>query len=268
MATFTISHHAYQSLEAVLTGVRSIWDKMTKHRDFKKLMKLWDRIGYVKALEVTHGEHGWHPHFHVLFWSWEDSESHREIIEGMFSIWQDVATKNGYLALEKGFSYSEVKNEAGIAEYVSKWGVAKEVAQGNIKKSGHAGGRSPFQILDEIQRATEPKPVDIALIQEYADAFKGKRQLTWSRGVKKEWLSLDDLSDEEICKKEEEGEAQLVIERKVWHQAINRDLPPILINELEAKGKAAVLKALNNSGIACQLYGNRITDSPPKILTL
>lgn len=265
MATFTISHHAYQSLEAVADGIRTIWDKMTKRRDFKALMKVWDRIGYVRALEVTHGENGWHPHLHVLFWSWETEEDHAQVVTAMFDIWQDVAKKNGYMALAGGFAYSAVDNVAGVAEYVSKWGVAKEVAQGNIRKNGKSGGRTPFQILAQIEATTEPDRKDIALFKEYAETFKGRRQLTWSRGVKKEWLSLDDLTDEQICQMEEDGEPVAIMSRKVWRQIVAQDLPPLLINAYESEGQQGVFNVLKRRGIDYSRYGPYIKASgePP-----
>ena len=40
--------------------------KMREHRDYKHLRELFDVVGSIRALEVTHGNaNGWHPHLQV-----------------------------------------------------------------------------------------------------------------------------------------------------------------------------------------------------------
>ena len=82
-------------------------------------------------------------------------------------------------------------------QYIGKWGVEHEMTKGHIKK-GKEGGLTPFDLLqlsfeDELIFGRKPGQ----LFKEYAAAFKGARQLMWSRGLK-DVFGLRDVSDDEI----------------------------------------------------------------------
>ena len=85
-------------------------------------------------------------------------------------------------------------------QYIGKWGVEHEMTKGHIKK-GKEGGLTPFDLLqlsfeDELVFGRKPSQ----LFKEYAAAFKGARQLMWSRGLK-DVFGLRDVSDDEIMDK-------------------------------------------------------------------
>ena len=72
LRTLTVPHYHNQSLITVLTGIVEARRKMTNNRSWrgsKKYFGLKDEIGCVgliAAKEVTHGQNGWHVHFHEL----------------------------------------------------------------------------------------------------------------------------------------------------------------------------------------------------------
>jgi hypothetical protein len=88
------------------------------------------------------------------------------------------------------------------SQYVTKWGLEHELVYGHIKK-GKTGGETPFDLLRSLLADKGDKQA-AALFREYAEAFKGKRQLFWSHGLKAR-LAIEEASDEEVAQRIEEG---------------------------------------------------------------
>lgn len=154
-------------------------------------------IGHIRALEVTYGRNGWHPHLHVLFFvkggcCEERLENFRLFL---FERWARIIEKMGFGTCSIGafgFELVERHDEAGM--YVTKWGIEPELTKG-WTKDAKDGGRSPWQLL---KAADEGDKWAAGLFQAYAKAFKGTRQLTWSRGLKKRF-GIFERQDEELA---------------------------------------------------------------------
>lgn len=102
-------------------------------------------------------------------------------------------------------------NSAG--DYVSKWGLEHEMTKAHIKE-GREGGLTPFQFLDKYLEGDERYK---NLFLEYAKAFKGKKQLVWSKGLRDLLKMQPEISDEEIAESEDPDSflfAQIPLE--VW----------------------------------------------------
>jgi hypothetical protein len=80
------------------------------------------------------------------------------------------------------------------AKYVAKWGLEDEMTKGHTKKALH--GETPFDFL-RAQLADSGDKQAGALFREFAETFKGKRQLLWSTGLKKRY-AIGELSDDEL----------------------------------------------------------------------
>ena len=70
MLTFTIPHYMGITLN------RCYWAFVGLLKRFfngtRKSKAIWadmGKIGHIKALEVTHGRNGWHPHYHILIFT-------------------------------------------------------------------------------------------------------------------------------------------------------------------------------------------------------
>ena len=79
-------------------------------------------------------------------------------------------------SLENGV---DVKKGKRLTDYVAKWGLEDEMTKGHTKK-GKEGGLTPFDLL----RQSVDNPQYSHLFRQFADAFKGKQQLHWTRGLK------------------------------------------------------------------------------------
>ena len=91
----------------------------------------------------------------------------------------------------------DVRNGTYAAKYVSKWGLEEEVTKGHLKK-GLNGSLTPFDLLRGCSTNNHYK----ALFKEFADVFKGKQQLVWSKGLK-ELLGIKQVTDEELIEETE-----------------------------------------------------------------
>jgi len=84
--------------------------------------------------------------------------------------------------------------------YVSKWGLEDEMTKGHTKKA--AKGETPFDFLRAVLADSSDKEAG-RLFVEFAEAFKGKRQLTWSPDLKRRF-GIGEVSDEELAAKQDD----------------------------------------------------------------
>ena len=110
-----------------------------------------------------------------------------------------------WLASLKGVGLSgtgqgfDVQNASAAGNYVAKWGAAEELTLTAKKEARSKTGRSPFQLLADYAERDDKQAG--ALFAEYAQVFKGLRQLVWSDGLKK-LAGVDAMSDEEVAEQE------------------------------------------------------------------
>ena len=75
-----------------------------------------------------------------------------------------------------------------------------------------------------------------ALFREYAAAFKGKRQLHWSRGLK-DYFAVVDKTDEELAKeKVEQADLLGLLTSDQWREIIRREQRAQLLTNIENFG--------------------------------
>ena len=74
------------------------------------------------------------------------------------------------------------------------------MTKGHTKKASK--GETPFDFLRSILADVSDKQAGVLFV-EFAEAFKGKRQLTWSPGLKKRF-AIGELSDEELAAKQDD----------------------------------------------------------------
>jgi hypothetical protein len=140
------------------------------------------------------------------------------------------------------------------AKYVSKWGLEDEMTKGHTKKANH--GETPFDFLRAYLVDSTDKQAGV-LFKEFAETFKGKRQLFWSPGLKKRY-AIGELTDEELAAKQEDYASMLgTITLEQW-----RDV-------LRVEGRGLVLQVAASGGWdAVKIYLASIQKSQDKIIKL
>lgn len=182
MMTLTAPHYKGSSLDYLISKMQEAYTKSFRDTSGKEFLKKFNIIGRIRALEVTYGEeNGFHPHFHILlFFKKNQKFTVTEMENNFYSIWENSCLKKG---LGKPNFKNGIKIDdayTGIGNYISKWGIDSEMTKGHLKKS--SAGHSMFDLLRLYILTKEDKYIRTWMI--FAKAFKGKKQLHWSKGLK------------------------------------------------------------------------------------
>ena len=205
LLTLTAPHQRKDNLVDLLAKLKKALNGFKNDRRVEAVFKAMGIIGDIKALEVTHGRlspsnNGWHPHFHILqFGGLGDGYvplDWLQMVDGEDLLYQRWAAACVRAGLGEPSRAHGLKLDDGskAAKYVSKWGLEDEMTKGHTKKARH--GETPFDFLRSYLADPNDKQAG-ALFREFAEAFKGKRQLVWSRGLKKRY-AIGELSDDEL----------------------------------------------------------------------
>lgn len=243
MVTLTARHGRHDDLADLLDRMKRAKQKWAQHRAYKRLKVLI--VGSVTATEVTGGGvHGWHPHFHVLFVTSGPVDLHE-----LRDAW--LASLRG-VGLDGTGAGWRVQDATEAGRYVGKWGAAEEVALGAKKKA--RGGMSPTQLLAASSDQNDKRAG--ALWREYSAAFRGRRQLVWSRGLKAmagvgEVSDADAATDEQQDDQQEEGRVNVTADewspkhggaRGAQHRRAR------VLDAAETEGEAGVRRVVSETG--------------------
>ncbi len=218
--TATLPHDRGERLEKVLDELLSAWRRTWGGRPAQRQKELLEFAGSIKALEITHGANGWHPHLHSLLLC----KGEQDPREWLSERWSYQVTKTGRRAPHQvyGLDVQRVEGAGALAKYLTKveggWGVGLELARADAKKAKN-GGSNPWQLLFE---ASEQGDVDsLTLFLEYEAATKGRNALTWSPGLKG-LLEVEEVTDEEaaIAEAETEKLVERVIPAEDWNRMV------------------------------------------------
>lgn len=219
LITLTFSHKLGEPLPDLLKAMKNAkkhFHMSRTYRNFKPRI-----AGTITATEITKGENGWHPHFHILMFLRGDlyAAMSDNFTEALAQQWRSSLEKFGRFGNHRSFDF-QMGDAAG--QYVAKWGVGEELTLGE-KKSGK--GLHPFQLLE----ASKHDKSATAAFMEYALAFKGSRQLLWSPGLK-DLLSVDVLDDDTISEQmpDNQDEWLMTIRRDDWNEQRHRGRSKIL----------------------------------------
>lgn len=200
LLTLTNSHHVGHRLRELLDGQEKALKRFRGDRASRALFDSMGVVGFVRALEVTHGANGWHPHYHLLVFLRRPLRSLVEFRDQLATRWVDCCRAAGLPlpSLERGV---DLRGGTWAAKYAAKWGIEQEMTKSHVKR-GRLKGSSPFDLLRQAMDAGEVEPCE--LFREFAKTFKGKAQLMWSRGLKAA-LGVQEVSDQELVQQPEES---------------------------------------------------------------
>jgi hypothetical protein len=117
LLTFTFPHDVTMALEYGIEQMQEAQSRMKGWRGYKGIMEAAGAIGAVKALEVTYGANGWHPHVHMLVFAKPDQEG---VLEQIRALWGKAVEKVGLGRInEHGF---DVRGGDYAADYIAKFG--------------------------------------------------------------------------------------------------------------------------------------------------
>jgi hypothetical protein len=215
LLTLTIPHTFDDSLETTFATVRDGWAFLRRSRAVKDVWARIGVVGYVKAVEITHGRNGWHPHLHVLVLT-EGRLSAAQVADfsGVVEAgWIAGATPPGRSAPSAEFGVNvrplhvRGRFQGGeLVQYLAKVqdgdGLARpptlEMTRGDLK-TGRKSSRTPFELLAQLREARLAGQTGrlrrlLRLWGEYESTTKGRHGIIWSRGLKAR-LGVDEKDD-------------------------------------------------------------------------
>lgn len=227
LLTLTTPHQRTDNLRELLEMQATALKYFKKDFTVCAIFKEMGIIGQIRALEVTHGRksrtnNGWHPHYHnLLFGSVHLANDYtREGMADRLHVrWAACCVRAG---LGEPSRLHGIKLDDGnkAAKYVSKWGLEDEMTKGHTKRALH--GETPFDFLRSYLADSKDKQAG-ALFREFAETFKGKRQLHWSAGLKKRF-GIGEVSDEELnARHEDDAEFLIGISLNQWKEVLRVD---------------------------------------------
>lgn len=233
MLTFTAPHTAKDKISELVEKISEALSGFWRGAPATKFKREFGIIGNVRSFEIRYGEHGWHPHFHIIIFSkhrlpktkWQNKGKRRVVNpvheqdhkwQWILERWQNMCVAAG---LDMPNQYGmDIQGGRDAGEYITKfgsdgeilktakgaeitWDMADEMTKGNTKK-GVKGSWGPWDILsrthDKDLSEDERKKAAL-LFLDYARAMAGKAQIKWSRNLRAQFgLSKKQPTDEEI----------------------------------------------------------------------
>lgn len=247
MVSYTFPHRIDQPLSLLLRLQQEAIAYMRGRREYMALMKLAGYAGRIRALEVTHGLNGWHPHTHELLFTTgtlHPGYLQRELVR----LWLRACRKVGLYVEGRDdeasfctYSVDVVAGDEGAAGYLAKmddqnrWGISHELTKASSKQ-GRKSGAHPFQLVTEA--ATHGEFI------EYVYAMKSARQLVWSRGFKAS-VGVIEKSDEEVAEEETAHVAEVIpLGFDEWRAVLKADARYRLLEAAQRDGVGGVVEVL------------------------
>jgi hypothetical protein len=298
LLTYTFQHGTEDGgagcLKPQLDKLREAMREFKALRAYKAIMERAGSIGQVRALEVTYGEaNGWHPHVHELCFAAKSAvvtriigrvagftDYGRSILGRLRTLWARHLIKNGMAGLTNGDTGIQrfaklrhlmtrcftVQCGAFSAQYIAKfgreaggWGLSDELTKSHTKMARRVGHTTPWGLLmDHLEgdkRATW-------LFREYAEAFAGKRQLFWSRGLKKE-LGIAEVEDDDLAAAPDQrcDETVIRLTDDQWRVILSRNARYDVLRAAARDGKPGVLVLLRELAEAPSSFSDAYTEN-------
>ena len=239
LLTLTTPHQRGDVLAELLDQQGKALQSFLRDRKVKEVFKEMGHIGQVRALEVTHGRksarnNGWHPHFHILQFCYQkgNDTDRKDWAARLYMRWAFYCQKAG-LGTPSYAHGIKLDDGTKASDYVTKWGLEDEMTKGHTKKA-KAGGETPFDLLRAALADRQDKQA-AALFREFAECFKGKRQLSWSNGLKARFF-VDEKTDEELAAEKDDAAVLLgLLTPDQWRDVLKVDGRGVLL-DIAAKG--------------------------------
>lgn len=193
MATMTVAHAFGEALKPMREGLAKSWSAMFKGRAGQALVNRIQKRHHIRALEVTHGQNGYHPHIHtLLFLDRElDDDDKRYIAER----WKHLVETYLGSAFVPDDEHGCRIEHSHSDSYITKLGL--EVS-GITKRAKH-GNRTMWQVAEDAANGDVESQ---RIWRDYVEEMLGTRMLCWSQGAKK-YFYIGELTDEQLAQQAE-----------------------------------------------------------------
>lgn len=251
LITFTVQHLHSDGLGPLVRDLLGAYRRLKCGEWWQNFRGDCGLVGSIRALEITHGVNGWHPHLHVL---------------GFFRAGADLAGVGDSLKKKWGVVLGRYERtctylhgvdfrtaDSDVVDYISKfghepvdfkrpgrWSMEHELTKGAVKRGRGDRGRGPLQLLCDYLVGDQEAGRLWVIFQK---AFKGKRQLVWSRGLRELLGVGQEETDLQIAKREDEAASLLaLLSLEQWRMVLGNDIRGELL-EVASSGDYETLRA-------------------------
>jgi len=267
VCTNTVRHHKGQKLAFVWDGVAVAWNRASTGREFSQMRAEYGIEGFIRAQECTHGVNGFHPHTHSV-WIGEgftDDQAVDDFFEPMWERWSRGAIAAGLSAptiegqewhlLDGDFADTQ------MAEYLSTakaFGVTSDTAKRigmeltQTQSKTATGIYKTVPVWDLLTAANWGEVGPARLWHEFEKASKGRRQINYSRGLRKRFgIEQPEKTDEQIAAEELGVDQDTIvwIERLGWARLLELGLVHTPLDIAEQSGQMALCQWLQEHDI-------------------
>jgi len=260
--THTVRHTRKDRLSLLLDGLGYGWGRMTSGRAYSQLRSEAGVVGYSRALEVTHGRNGWHPHYHSL-WFTKHLQTMDDVEAFGLRMWvrmdQGVQKAGLRSTVADAQDWQLVsptdESTSELSKYLHKMadpaGIGYELHHTQTKRARSKNSTDThWALLAEAVHGVTP---DLWLWREYEQATFGKRQMTNSIRLDEVLgVVIEEKTDEEIAA-EELGTVEdtiAVIQPEGWALLVADFGLTMRVLETATVGQDALVNLLDKHGIA------------------
>jgi hypothetical protein len=250
--TLTMRHRKSDKLAVTLDAALKAWQRICQGKSWEKFKARFGVRGYVRSVEITLGSNGWHPHIHALLFTDKplSKPDQDALTSALFDRWLTYVTKfgGGMPTKQRGIDVRPAtKDGKVVAQYLSKLqegakpkadqGIGKEMARFDFK-TGRGASLMPFELLDASRREDDADDwAAFKLWNEYVAATKGRRAITWSKGLREQVCLEDEKSDEEILEDSEQDDLLFLIPGVLYDRMKNSPAMLALVLEKVESGE-------------------------------
>lgn len=262
--TLTMRHRKGQRLATLWDGLSKAWGRVTSGVRWTKDREEYGVAGWMRVVEVTHGPNGWHVHVHALvfFSPLLLSPEVAALHASMFSRWSAGLRAVGLakpLMVGQDARLIDGAADADLGRYFTKAvhggeRIAYEFTGSQTKSIRDAHGTRPaWSLLDAAAEAGDADALD--LWHEYEKGSKGRRQMTWAQGLRKELGMQLEQTDEQIADEElgSSDDDLVVITSAGWKRVVEGLLMVPILEATETGGLPALRSLLMREGVEYRL---------------
>jgi hypothetical protein len=255
-------HTSGDSLAELWDGLSAAWRRLVSGKGYQTLKEQYGIDGYVRVVEVTHGDNGWHVHTHVALYLTANVSDFdlAQLQQRLYGRWVNALDKDGFTASQAhGVDVIRTYEGSGLGAYMTKFALTHESLVNEMtngqNKVARKSNRAPFRILADLTETNTPG--DMALWETWETTSRGRRMMTWSVGMRELANLSRELTDEEIVALDQlHGELLMSVPSKQWASLMRRSLAADVLTILENFGPCTTIDYLTHHGVDVTIHVN------------
>lgn len=243
--TRTLRHHKGQRLATLWEGLSGAWRSMLGGQHWQKRGATLGLHGLLRVTETTHGDNGWHVHVHsLLFVAGDVADDVVDDFAGWSAArWSRAVVRQGLaapLAIGQDVRVIRDVRDSALADYLSKMddsgaapadAIGLELTHTQSKEARDTYSTRP--VWDLLTDVADGDADALDLWHEWERASKGRKQLMWSQGLRRDLLGgVVERQDEEIAADDAGDRDLLWITGDGWSELVAA--PELIPRVLEA----------------------------------